>query len=32
MPKVAELSAPGVYTRAVMGGYRAGNPAELIRK
>ena len=32
MPKVADLTAPGVFTKEVMGGYRAGDPAELIRK
>ena len=32
MPKVADLDLPGVFTKEVMGGYRAGNPAELIRK
>ena len=32
MPKMSELTVDGVYTRAVMGGFRAGNPAELIRK
>ena len=32
MPKLAELSLDGVFTREVMGGFRAGNPAELIRK
>ena len=32
MPKLADLAKGGVFTSAVMGGYRAGNPAELIRK
>jgi adenylylsulfate reductase subunit B len=32
MPKVAELTIDGVFTKAMMGGFRAGNPAELIRK
>ena len=32
MPKVAELTSDGVYTKTVMGGYRPGNPAELIRR
>jgi adenylylsulfate reductase subunit B len=32
MPKLAEITADGVFTRGVMGGFRAGNPAELIRK
>jgi adenylylsulfate reductase, subunit B len=32
MPKMSEITADGVYTRAVMGGFRAGNPAELIRR
>ena len=27
-----ELTEPGVFTRGVMGGYRAGKPEELIRK
>jgi adenylylsulfate reductase subunit B len=34
--KMAELANPGFFTgtenKGVMGGYRAGNPAELIRK
>ena len=30
--KVAELSTPGVFTKEVMNGYRAGNPDELIRR
>jgi hypothetical protein len=29
---MSELTAEGVFTRAVMGGFRAGNPAELICK
>ena len=29
---MSELTVDGVFTRAVMGGFRAGNPAELIRK
>ena len=32
MPKMADLMAPGVFTNSVMGGYRTGNPAELIKK
>ncbi len=32
MPKMADITAVGSFTRDVMGGYRAGNPAELIRK
>jgi len=32
MPKMADLATPGVFTQAMMGGYRAGNPAELICK
>jgi len=32
MPKMADLTAPGVYTKEVMGGYRAGKPEELIRR
>ncbi|MDP1651613.1 MAG: hypothetical protein Q8L56_02710 [Rhodocyclaceae bacterium] len=32
MPKLADLALDGVFTKEVMGGYRAGNPAELIRK
>src|SRR6266581_3772166 len=32
MPKMAELSLPGVFTKEVMGGYRTGKPEELIRK
>jgi adenylylsulfate reductase subunit B len=32
MPKVAELTIDGVFTKDHMGGFRAGNPAELIRK
>ena len=32
MPKVAELTAAGVFTKDVMGGYRAGKPEELIRR
>ena len=32
MPKMSEITADGVFTRGVMGGFRAGNPAELIRK
>ena len=27
-----EVITEGVFTRSVMGGFRAGNPAELIRK
>ena len=32
MPKVAELTAASVFTKDVMGGYRAGKPEELIRR
>jgi adenylylsulfate reductase subunit B len=32
MPKMAEIETTGSFTRDMMGGYRAGNPAELIRK
>ena len=32
MPKMADIEATGFFTRDMMGGYRAGNPAELIRK
>jgi adenylylsulfate reductase subunit B len=32
MPKMADIEATGSFTRDMMGGYRAGNPAELIRK
>ena len=32
MPKMAELTVDGVYTKAVMGGFRAGKPEELIRR
>jgi adenylylsulfate reductase subunit B len=32
MPKLADIEAIGSFTRDVTGGYRAGNPAELIRK
>jgi adenylylsulfate reductase subunit B len=32
MPKVADLGTASVFTQAVMGGYRAGKPEELIRK
>ena len=32
MPRMAELTAPGVFTKEVMGGYRAGKPEELIRR
>ena len=32
MPKMADLVAPGVFTKEVMGGYRAGKPEELIRR
>jgi len=32
MPKLADITAIGSFTKDVMGGYRAGNPAELIRK
>ena len=32
MPKLADIEAVGTFTRDVTGGYRAGNPAELIRK
>jgi adenylylsulfate reductase subunit B len=32
MPKMADIDAIGSFTRDMMGGYRAGNPAELIRK
>jgi adenylylsulfate reductase subunit B len=29
---MADISKTNTFTSAVMGGYRAGNPAELIRK
>ncbi len=32
MPKMADLTTPGMFTGTMMGGYRAGNPAELIRR
>jgi hypothetical protein len=32
MPKLADIEAIGSFTRDVTGGYRSGNPAELIRK
>ncbi|OYY58195.1 MAG: adenylylsulfate reductase subunit beta, partial [Hydrogenophilales bacterium 28-61-11] len=32
MPKMADIEQTGSFTRDMMGGYRAGNPAELIRK
>jgi len=32
MPKLADITAVGSFTRDVMGGFRSGNPAELIRK
>jgi adenylylsulfate reductase subunit B len=32
MPKMAELTIDGVFTKDHMGGFRAGNPAELIRR
>jgi adenylylsulfate reductase subunit B len=32
MPKMSELTIDGVFTKSMMGGFRAGNPAELIRK
>jgi adenylylsulfate reductase subunit B len=32
MPKLADIEAVGNFTAGVMGGFRAGNPAELIRK
>ena len=32
MPKLADLNIDGVFTKEMMGGFRAGNPAELIRK
>ena len=31
MPKMADLDKPGVFTKDVMGGYRAGKADELIR-
>jgi adenylylsulfate reductase subunit B len=32
MPKMSELTIDGVFTKSMMGGFRAGDPAELIRK
>ena len=32
VPKLADIEAVGSFTRDTTGGYRAGNPAELIRK
>jgi adenylylsulfate reductase subunit B len=32
MPKLADLAKGGVFTASVMGGYRAGDPSELIAK
>ncbi|PKO62646.1 MAG: adenylyl-sulfate reductase subunit beta, partial [Betaproteobacteria bacterium HGW-Betaproteobacteria-18] len=32
MPKMADLTLPGVFTQEVMGGYRPGKPEELIRR
>jgi adenylylsulfate reductase subunit B len=32
MPKLADLTLDGVFTKEVMGGFRPGNPAELLRK
>jgi len=32
MPKMADIEQTGSFTRDMMGGYRAGNPSELIRK
>jgi adenylylsulfate reductase subunit B len=32
MPKLADITAVGSFTRDMMGGFRSGNPAELIRK
>lgn len=31
MPKMADLKAPGFFTRETMGGFRTGRPGELIR-
>jgi adenylylsulfate reductase subunit B len=32
VPKLADIEQTGSFTRDVMGGFRAGNPAELIRR
>ncbi len=32
MPKMAEIDAPGFFTKSVAGGYRAGRDGELIRR
>jgi adenylylsulfate reductase subunit B len=32
MPKLADITQTGSFTRDMMGGFRAGKPEELIRK